>query len=77
MEADSGIYHISCENDVGKGQETLELVVNPATTTATGSPKAGEYCTNYQWPPPSFDTIWSIYFRAMGLGLLACVHSQA
>ena len=43
---DSGTYHISCENDVGKGQATLELVVvNPSTTTTTDSPKAGEYCT--------------------------------
>ena len=41
---DSGTYHISCENDVGKGQATLELVVNPSTTMTTDSPKAGEYC---------------------------------
>ena len=39
---DSGTYHISCENDVGKGQAALELVVNPSTTTTTGSPKASK-----------------------------------
>ena len=29
-EADTGMYTISCENDVGRGQTTLELVVNPS-----------------------------------------------
>ena len=35
-EADSGMYSISCENDVGVGQATLELVVNPSTMTTAG-----------------------------------------
>ena len=39
-ETDGGRYSISCENDVGMGQETLELVVNPSTTT-TRDPQTG------------------------------------
>ena len=31
-EADSGMYSISCENDVGVGQATLELLVIPSTS---------------------------------------------
>ena len=41
-ETDGGRYSISCENDVGMGQATLELVVNPSTTRTACSPKAGE-----------------------------------
>ena len=44
-EADSGMYSISCENDVGGGKATLELVVNPSTMTTACNPqiqKTGE-----------------------------------
>ena len=39
-ETDGGRYSISCENDVGMGQATLELVVKPSTTT-TRDPQTG------------------------------------
>ena len=41
-ETDEGRYSISCENDVGVGQATLELMVNSSTIMTACSPKAGE-----------------------------------
>ena len=42
---DSGTYQISCENDIGKGYTTLELVVNASNTTTSDpqTPKIGTY----------------------------------